>query len=97
MTDGRAKLTDGDVLARLAGRPHWRLEQGRLVRELRFPSFVQAFAFMTRVAFAAEKRNHHPDWENVYDRVTIRLATHDAGGITERDFELAAAIDTIAG
>jgi 4a-hydroxytetrahydrobiopterin dehydratase len=90
------RLADDDVRARLAQLAAWRLDQGKLTRELRFPDFVQAFAFMTRVALLAEKRNHHPEWENVYNRVTIRLSTHDAGGLTARDFDLAAAIDAAA-
>jgi 4a-hydroxytetrahydrobiopterin dehydratase len=90
------RLPDDDVRARLAQLSSWRLDAGKLVRELRFADFVQAFAFMTRVALVAEKRNHHPEWENVWNRVTIRLSTHDAGGLTARDFELAAAIDAVA-
>jgi 4a-hydroxytetrahydrobiopterin dehydratase len=91
-----AKLADADVRARLAQLPAWRLDGARIVRELKFADFSQAFAFMTRVALLAEKKNHHPDWENVWNRVTIRLSTHDAGGLTARDFELAAAIDAVA-
>ncbi|HUR81968.1 MAG TPA: 4a-hydroxytetrahydrobiopterin dehydratase, partial [Thermoanaerobaculia bacterium] len=65
-------------------------------REFRFADFTEAFSFMTAVAFAAEKRNHHPDWTNVYNRVAIRLTSHDAGGVTDRDYDLAKAIDAIA-
>lgn len=69
-----------------------------LVRTFVFRDFSEAFAFMTRVALIAEKENHHPDWSNVYNRVTIKLSTHDAGNtITEKDRKLAAAIDKIAG
>ncbi len=84
-----------DLARELATVPHWRHDPQRraIVREFVFPDFVQAFAFMTRVALEAERRNHHPDWSNVYNRVTIALTTHDAGGLTERDFELARAID----
>lgn len=68
-----------------------------LVRTFTFKDFSEAFAFMTRVALIAEKENHHPDWSNVYNRVTIKLSTHDAGNIiTEKDQRLAAAIDKIA-
>lgn len=66
-------------------------------RQFRFKDFSEAFAFMTRVALAAEKAGHHPDWSNGYNRVEIALSTHDAGGLTQRDIALAAAIDTIAG
>jgi len=69
-----------------------------LVRTFVFRDFSEAFAFMTRVALIAEKENHHPDWSNVYNRVTIKLSTHDAGNtITEKDRKLAVAIDKIAG
>ena len=67
-----------------------------LVREFQFKDFSEAFAFMTRVAFLAEQVNHHPEWSNVYNRVTIRLSTHDAGNVvTEKDRQLAAAIDKL--
>lgn len=82
---------------KLAALPSWEHRANILHREFRFDTFVEAFGFMTRVAFAAERRNHHPDWSNVYNRVTIRLSTHDAGGVTEKDFELAAEIDRIYG
>ena len=67
----------------------WSLKQGKLYRQFEFENFVEAFGFMTRVALLAEKMNHHPEWSNVYNRVEIFLTTHDAGGISERDFELA--------
>lgn len=83
------KLDESEVSARLGELPGWQLHDGKLRREFRFRDFSEAFAFMTRVAMLAESRNHHPDWSNVYDRVTIVLWSHDAGGITERDFALA--------
>lgn len=86
-----------DIRNRLAVLPSWEYRDNALQRELRFPTFAEAFAFMIRVAFVAERRNHHPDWSNVYDRVTIRLTTHDAGGVTEQDFEMAAEISSIYG
>ena len=67
-----------------------------LRRELRFKDFSAAFAFMTRVAMAAEALNHHPEWSNVYNKVSITLTTHDAGGLTDRDVELAKAVDAFA-
>jgi 4a-hydroxytetrahydrobiopterin dehydratase len=75
----------------------WTEVDGKLHRELRFGSFSAAFAFMTRVALLAEKRNHHPDWSNSWDRVTIDLVSHDAGGLTDRDRELAREIDELLG
>lgn len=74
----------------------WTEENNCLYRSFRFRDFTSAFAFMTRVAFVAEKMNHHPDWRNVYNTVEIRLNTHDAGGmVTEKDHRLAAAIDAV--
>lgn len=90
-----AKLSDEEVARRLASMPNWSLVNGKLHRELRFPDFVAAFAFMTKVALKAEKADHHPEWSNVYSRVTIDLTTHDAGGLSDRDFALATAIDQI--
>lgn len=73
--------------------PHaWALDDGRLKVSLKFPNFARAFAFMTEVALHAEKQDHHPEWRNVYDRVDIALSTHDAGGLTERDLDLARCI-----
>ena len=91
------KLDDETIRARLAEHPGWDLVDGKLHRELRFADFAAAFAFMTRVATLAEKADHHPEWFNVYNRVAIDLTTHDAGGITENDFALAAAIDAAVG
>jgi 4a-hydroxytetrahydrobiopterin dehydratase len=74
----------------------WKEENNRLKRSFRFKDFTEAFAFMTRVAFIAEKLNHHPDWHNVYNTVEIELSTHDAGSkVTDKDREMAAAIDKI--
>lgn len=74
----------------------WKEENNQLSREFKFNDFTEAFAFMTRVAFLAEKHGHHPNWSNVYNTVTINLTTHDAGNtITEKDRKLAAAIDAI--
>ena len=76
----------------------WSEAEGRdaIQKSFRFANFNQAFAFMTRVALKAEKMNHHPEWFNVYNRVDIVLSTHDAGGVTERDVELARFIDKAA-
>lgn len=75
----------------------WKEENNQLIRQFEFADFSAAFAFMTRVALLAEKQSHHPEWKNVYNKVEIRLSTHDAGNrITEKDRELAKAIDAIA-
>lgn len=84
------------ALARLAGWQH-DTQRNALVRRFEFADFSAAFAFMTRVALAAEKSDHHPEWTNVYKRVDIVLTTHSAGGITKLDVELASAIDRLAG
>ena len=75
----------------------WSEAGGTLHRELRFGSFSAAFAFMARVALAAERANHHPDWSNSWDRVVIDLVSHDTGEITDRDRDLAREIDAILG
>lgn len=87
------KLTEAEIALALTGLPGWNREGEHLVRRYKFRDFGHAFAFMTRVALLAEKADHHPEWSNVYDRVDIRLTTHDAGGLTQRDTALAAAID----
>lgn len=89
----RRRLLDAEVAERMRTLHAWTLVDGKLHRELTFESFVDAFAFMTRVALIAERMNHHPDWSNVYNRVVIDLNTHDVSGLSERDFELARAID----
>ncbi len=76
----------------------WNENDGRLEREFVFGDFTEAFAFMTRVAFVAERLGHHPDWSNVYNRVSISLTTHDAGNtVTDNDRAMAAVIDEIVG
>ena len=74
----------------------WKEENNKLVREFKFDDFTQAFGFMTKVAIHAEKMNHHPNWSNVWNTVTIELTTHDEGNtITQKDRDLAAKIDEI--
>ncbi len=77
--------------------PGWDLEGEVLARTFTFPDFVRAFGFMASAAIVAEKMNHHPEWSNVYNRVTVRLSTHDVGGLSELDFELAAKMSELAG
>lgn len=90
-----APLTQAERSAALDALPLWNLSEDGLAitRSLRFADFAQAFGFMTRVAIVAERRDHHPEWFNVYNRVDIRLTTHDAGGLSVRDVELASIID----
>lgn len=86
------RLIDSEVRRRAEALPGWELRDGALYRQFTFRGFAGAFSFMTSIAFLAERMNHHPDWSNVYDTVTIRLSTHDAGGISENDFVMAAEI-----
>lgn len=73
----------------------WILKDKFIERELIFDDFISAFSFMTAIALEAEKANHHPNWENVYNKVKISLSTHDVDGLTKRDFDLADKIDQI--
>jgi 4a-hydroxytetrahydrobiopterin dehydratase len=90
-------LDDDERRNVLEGLPGWqyRPENGSLLRVLEFKDFSEAFAFMTRVALLAERADHHPEWSNIYNRVSIALSTHDAGGLTTKDVALARAIDKL--
>ena len=92
-----ARLDDAAIAAALPGVPGWtraaRNGVDGIERRYNFADFTSAFAFMARVALLAEKADHHPEWSNVYNKVDIRLTTHDAGGLSARDFALARAID----
>jgi len=90
-------LAEKQIENALRALPGWSLQSGKLHREFAFADFSAAFAFMTRVALAAEKRNHHPEWSNVWNKVSVDLVTHDAKGITERDVALALVISELAG
>ena len=89
------RLTDAARDAALAELPEWNLREDGLAigRNFVFGDFSEAFAFMTRVALLAEKADHHPEWSNVWNKVEIVLTTHDAGGLSQRDVEMARAID----
>jgi 4a-hydroxytetrahydrobiopterin dehydratase len=91
------RLTDAERAVALAGLPGWTLRPDGLAisRDFKFADFTEAFAFMTRVALHAEKADHHPEWSNVYNRVQVTLTTHDAGGLSQRDVNLAKAIDAL--
>ena len=93
------KLTSTEVSTLLQALPDWRHETGRgglIAREFKFHDFAQAFGFMAQIAVIAESRNHHPEWFNVYNRVQVTLTTHDAGGLTMKDIELARTMDRVA-
>lgn len=94
MTEKR-KLDNQEISERLERLTGWSIENGKLSRSLKFASFEDAFAFMTRSALEIEKLDHHPEWFNVYRKVRIELSTHEAGGITDLDFELASRMNRI--
>ena len=89
-------LTPPEIAAIPGTLPLWTVDGAALTRQFAFADFSAAWGFMTRVALLAEKHDHHPNWSNTYNRVTIALTTHDAGGLTKRDTALAAAIDRLA-
>jgi 4a-hydroxytetrahydrobiopterin dehydratase len=92
-----APLLSPEAIASLAASlPGWQVAEGRLMRTFRFADFSEAFGFMARVALAAEALGHHPEWSNVWNRVTIELTTHDSGGLTALDQALAERISAIA-
>jgi len=83
------RLEQAEIDARLAHLDGWTIEDGKLHREFRFADFAEAFGFMARSALVAERLDHHPEWFNVYSTVRVDLTTHDAGGLSALDFELA--------
>ena len=88
------KASPTEIETQLKSLKNWKIVSEKLHQEIQFKDFKEAFSFMTKVAEEAEKMNHHPEWFNVYNKVRIDLTTHDAGGISEKDFELARKIDT---
>lgn len=90
------KATSAEIDNFLQYHANWTNADGTLQRTFTFRNFREAFGFMTEVALVAERSNHHPEWGNVYNRITVQLTTHDAGGITEKDFDLANQMDSIA-
>lgn len=84
----------GKLNENLAEHP-WAIDNDKLHKEFRFANFIEAFGFMTRLAIIAQEMNHHPEWSNVYNRVVIDLTTHEAGGISSLDFELAEKIEAL--
>jgi len=91
-----APLSKAELNSALSQLSGWSIKDGKLHRQLQFASFVEAFGFMSSVALVAEAAGHHPEWFNVYNRVTIDLTTHDAGGITTKDVELARRVNALA-
>ena len=96
MTDDLRPLEVAEIEARLAHLDGWEYRDGMLRREFVFANFVEAFGFMTRAAIHAEQLNHHPDWSNLYKTVRVALETHDVGGISQLDFDLATTMNDLA-
>ena len=92
----RAKLTEAEIAEAIVELRGWSVVGGKLHREYQFAGFPEAFGFMATAAPTIQKMDHHPEWSNVYNRVTVDLTTHDAGGITPRDFDLAVLLEGIA-
>jgi 4a-hydroxytetrahydrobiopterin dehydratase len=90
------KATDEEIQAALEELGAWTVEGGKLHREYMFRDFVQAFGFMAQAALLAERAAHHPEWFNVYNRVVVDLTTHEASGITDKDFDLARGMEQVA-
>jgi len=89
------KLTQDDIEKRLLRFPDWDYYENAIHAEFEFDNFKDCFSAMSRIAFECEALNHHPNWANVYNTLNISLSTHDANGVTEKDFELAQAIENI--
>lgn len=89
------RLSQTEIDEELKNLSGWNVENEKLHKEFQFDSFNQAFGFMTRAAMEIEKMNHHPEWFNVYDKITIELTTHDAGGITKNDINLAKILNSL--
>ncbi|MEH3100432.1 4a-hydroxytetrahydrobiopterin dehydratase [Sphingomonas adhaesiva] len=99
MAEAIQQLSEAERADALDGLPDWDYDDGRdaITRTIVFTDFAEAFGFMTQVALLAERADHHPEWSNVWNRVEILLTTHDAGGLSARDIDLATAIDGILG
>ena len=89
------KLSESSIEEKLKNLPGWSIKNDKLYKEFQFNDFNQAFGFMTRAAMEIEKMNHHPEWFNVYNRITVELTTHDAGGITDNDVNLARILNSL--
>ncbi len=88
-------LSEQEINEKLESLEGWSYTDNSLQTSFEFENFKEAFTLMTRIAFEAEAQQHHPDWNNVYNQLEISLSTHDAGGVTEKDFKLAKAIEAI--
>lgn len=89
------KLSTDKIERSLINLPGWSFQEDMIEKSFQFKNFKEAFSIMTRIAFECEQQNHHPNWENVYNNLTIKLNTHDAGGVTQKDIDLAQTIESI--
>ncbi|HJW19007.1 MAG TPA: 4a-hydroxytetrahydrobiopterin dehydratase [Candidatus Nitrosotalea sp.] len=89
------KLTEEQIKAELQGLPGWSVANGKLHKDFVFDDFIEAFGFMCRAAIHIEKMNHHPEWFNVYNKISVDLVTHDVGGITQNDVSLARTLNSL--
>ena len=90
------KLTEQEINSSLQGLKGWEYKDNAIVKNFTFPTFFEAYTLLCKAAFIAEKLNHHPDWSGVYNKVTLKLSTHDAGGVTQSDLDFAAEIEKFA-
>jgi len=91
-----AKLTEEQIKKELVNLQGWSIVDGKLHKDFVFADFIEAFGFMSRAAIHIEKMNHHPEWFNVYNKIKVELVTHDAGGITQNDINLAKTLNSLA-
>ena len=89
------RLTESQIQQQLSQLPSWQIKEDKLYRCFEFADFCEAFAFMTRVALKAEAMQHHPEWSNVYNRLEVHLTTHDVGGLSQLDFQMASFLDDL--
>ena len=90
------KMTEEQIKKELVNLPGWSVVNGKLHKDFVFADFIEAFGFMSRAAIHIEKMNHHPEWFNVYNKIKVELVTHDAGGITQNDINLAKTLNSLA-
>ena len=89
------KLSEEQIIKELSNLPGWNVTNGKLHKDFIFKDFIEAFGFMSRAAIHIEKMNHHPEWFNVYNKIRVDLVTHDAGGITQNDINLAEILNSL--
>lgn len=91
------KLTEQDINTRLKDLKDWSYQDNSIVKNFQFPTFFEAYTLLCKAAFIAEKMNHHPEWSGVYNKVTLKLNTHDSGGVTQKDIDFAREVEKFIG